>query len=93
MWRAYVDACVALADGLGSSARKVVMESMASPEPPVHGERTLGFRSQQTQDPPTHRVNLPEERPFGFRIDAHSQPARPLQEPRGPLRDPGGPRA
>jgi transcriptional regulator with XRE-family HTH domain len=41
MWRAYVDACVALADGLGSSARRIVRESSGH-EPP---DRPLGFRS------------------------------------------------
>ena len=46
MWRAYVDACVALADGLSASARRVVRESMsgrddAGQEP----DRPLGFRS------------------------------------------------
>jgi transcriptional regulator with XRE-family HTH domain len=47
MWRAYVEACVALADGLGVSARRVVRQSLqerersSSDEPP---ERPLGFR-------------------------------------------------
>jgi transcriptional regulator with XRE-family HTH domain len=44
MWRAYVDACVALAEGLSASARRVVRESMrdeAGQEP----DRPLGFRS------------------------------------------------
>jgi len=52
MWRAYVEACVALADGLGSSARSVVRQSIeeldrARPsedeEPPP--DRPLGFRT------------------------------------------------
>ena len=46
MWRAYVEACVALADGLSTSARRVVRESIQqqgpSDEPPPP-ERTLGF--------------------------------------------------
>ena len=48
MWRAYVDACVALADGLGASARRVVRQSIeelgqtGSQEPPP--DRPLGFR-------------------------------------------------
>jgi transcriptional regulator with XRE-family HTH domain len=48
MWRAYVDACIALADGLGTSARRVVRESMlqhserGGSEGP---ERPLGFQS------------------------------------------------
>jgi transcriptional regulator with XRE-family HTH domain len=37
MWRAYVEACVALADGLAGSARSVVRESMTA-------DRPLGFR-------------------------------------------------
>lgn len=43
MWRAYVEACVALADGLAGSAKRVVRESMTGhdTEPP---ERPLGFR-------------------------------------------------
>ena len=50
MWRAYVEACVALADGLGVSARRALREQIQKPdgteddhdEPP---ERPLGFRS------------------------------------------------
>jgi transcriptional regulator with XRE-family HTH domain len=48
MWRAYVDACVALADGLGASARRVVRQSIeelgqsGADEPPP--DRPLGFR-------------------------------------------------
>jgi transcriptional regulator with XRE-family HTH domain len=47
MWRAYVEACVALADGLGSSARRALRESLgeadrARPDDPP--ERPLGFR-------------------------------------------------
>src|SRR5262245_750404 len=46
MWRAYVDACVALAEGLGTSARRVVRESMAArDEPGPEPDRPLGFRS------------------------------------------------
>jgi transcriptional regulator with XRE-family HTH domain len=44
MWRAYVEACVALADGLAGSARRIVRESIsAADEPPP--DRPLGFRS------------------------------------------------
>src|SRR5438132_12330642 len=32
MWRAYVEACAALADGLGESARSAIRESLADPE-------------------------------------------------------------
>jgi len=51
MWRAYVEACVALADGLSTSAKRVVSESLvraaqaedqALPDPPP--DRPLGFR-------------------------------------------------
>jgi len=48
MWRAYVEACVALADGLSASAKRVVSESIvraaadAEHEPPP--DRPLGFR-------------------------------------------------
>ncbi|TME33767.1 MAG: helix-turn-helix transcriptional regulator [Chloroflexi bacterium] len=47
MWRAYVEACVALADGLGASATRAIRESleqledMPDDEPPP--ERPLGF--------------------------------------------------
>ena len=47
MWRAYVEACVALADGLGASATRAIRESieqleeMSDDEPPP--ERPLGF--------------------------------------------------
>jgi transcriptional regulator with XRE-family HTH domain len=40
MWRAYMEACVALADGLSGSARRIVRESMTQEPPP---ERPLGF--------------------------------------------------
>src|SRR5262249_37563926 len=65
MWRAYVDACVALADGLGTSARKVVRESLTAAEPPARADRPLGFSSQVTHEPPTQHTT--EVRPFGFR--------------------------
>jgi transcriptional regulator with XRE-family HTH domain len=45
MWQAYVDACVALADGLGGSAARAIRESLEGAaeddEPPP--ERPLGF--------------------------------------------------
>jgi len=43
MWRAYMDACVALADGLSGSARRVVRDSMPSDDEPPHSERHIGF--------------------------------------------------
>ena len=58
MWRAYVEACLALADGLGASASRALRESLGRleeaaddeppPERPDHEpppERPLGFRS------------------------------------------------
>jgi transcriptional regulator with XRE-family HTH domain len=49
MWRAYVEACVALAEGLSTSAKRVVSESLqraaaadAEHNPPP--DRPLGFR-------------------------------------------------
>ena len=51
MWRAYVEACLALADGLGASASRAIRESLGrleeisddEDEPPP--ERPLGFRT------------------------------------------------
>src|SRR5436305_14758759 len=47
MWRAYVEACVALAEGLSTSAKRVVRESMTVRDEPGGQEpdRPLGFRS------------------------------------------------
>ncbi|MDQ6670711.1 MAG: helix-turn-helix domain-containing protein [Chloroflexota bacterium] len=50
MWRAYVEACVALADGLSASSRRIVDESVGqlgeTPEEDPHPpERPLGFRA------------------------------------------------
>jgi transcriptional regulator with XRE-family HTH domain len=47
MWRAYVEACVALADGLSSSARRALRQSLQEADPPGSDEppdRPLGFR-------------------------------------------------
>ncbi len=46
MWRAYVEACVALADGLGSSARRALSQSLqdTDAEGTEQPERHLGFR-------------------------------------------------
>jgi transcriptional regulator with XRE-family HTH domain len=48
MWRAYVEACVALAEGLRSSTRRVVGESLKRIEQSTEDEqppdRPLGFR-------------------------------------------------
>jgi transcriptional regulator with XRE-family HTH domain len=43
MWRAYIEACVALADGLAGSARSIVRDSQTS-------ERPLGFRTPKEED-------------------------------------------
>src|SRR5579859_4060118 len=51
MWRAYVEACVALADGLGSSARRALSQSL---------KEAAGQRAQTDDD-------VPPERPLGFR--------------------------
>jgi transcriptional regulator with XRE-family HTH domain len=51
MWRAYIEACVALADGLNASATRVVRDSPASPaEPPETPppDRPLGFNPRPT---------------------------------------------
>jgi transcriptional regulator with XRE-family HTH domain len=48
MWRAYVEACVALADGLSTSTRRVVSQSIGEAEESEHEphpDRPLGFRS------------------------------------------------
>jgi transcriptional regulator with XRE-family HTH domain len=48
MWRAYVEACVALADGLSASAQRVLHEAAdeAAPHPP------MGFRAKAGHEPP-----------------------------------------
>jgi transcriptional regulator with XRE-family HTH domain len=47
MWRSYLEACVALADGLSSSARRVVRQSLEELDRPGRDEpppdRPLGF--------------------------------------------------
>ena len=47
MWRAYIEACVALADGLGASATRALRQSLEQTEkksPDDEPERPLGFR-------------------------------------------------
>jgi transcriptional regulator with XRE-family HTH domain len=50
MWRAYVEACIALADGLGSSTRRALRDTLnerersRADEPSPPPERPLGFR-------------------------------------------------
>ena len=53
MWRAYVDACVALAEGLGSSARQVVTQSLQELE------RGRAAEDVEADEPPP-------DRPLGF---------------------------
>jgi transcriptional regulator with XRE-family HTH domain len=43
MWRAYVEACVALADGLSTSTRRVLKDAERSPTENAPSERHLGF--------------------------------------------------
>ena len=48
MWRAYVEACVALADGLSASANRIARQSGDqvgdAPDHPHSPDRPLGFR-------------------------------------------------
>ena len=53
MWRAYVEACVALADGLGASANRALRESL---------EDLGNARTEQDKDD-----DPPPDRPLGFR--------------------------
>jgi transcriptional regulator with XRE-family HTH domain len=49
MWRAYIEACVALADGLSASTTRIVRESLGesgeSPDDAHPPDRPLGFRA------------------------------------------------
>jgi transcriptional regulator with XRE-family HTH domain len=60
MWRAYVEACVALADGLGSSARRALRESV--PE-----SRSAGDHPSASDSPAASPPDRPHDRPLGFR--------------------------
>jgi transcriptional regulator with XRE-family HTH domain len=78
MWRAYVEACVALADGLNSSARMALSESLGAaaaaepssgdpgrqlmPAPPAEPGASQPSRAAE-DEPPDRR----SERPLGFR--------------------------
>ena len=55
MWRAYVEACVGLADGLGASAGRAIRESIRDLE--------AAASESDDDDGPTE----PPERPLGFR--------------------------
>ncbi|MBV9602628.1 MAG: helix-turn-helix transcriptional regulator [Chloroflexi bacterium] len=59
MWRAYVEACVALAEGLSASTRRALRESL--PEPRSAGEPPISDAS--AEGPPERR----HDRPLGFR--------------------------
>jgi transcriptional regulator with XRE-family HTH domain len=59
MWRAYMEACVALADGLGGSARRIVRESLESSlDRSQDNLPPMGF--PKTEDP---RPNTQNRRP------------------------------
>lgn len=50
MWRAYVEACIALGDTLAESMTRVLRDSLAAPDAPLQEkteppERPLGFRA------------------------------------------------
>jgi transcriptional regulator with XRE-family HTH domain len=61
MWRAYVEACVALAEGLSTSAARAVRESLADAS-------TLAATDDGTDgDDERHTHEPPPERPLGFR--------------------------
>jgi anti-sigma factor ChrR (cupin superfamily) len=60
MWRAYMEACVALADGLSGAARRVVRQSLAAAEsdaplPPMGFRPTAGPARHGTPEEDTHR--------------------------------------
>src|SRR5262249_7622910 len=62
MWRAYLEACVALADGLSASARRVVRESIQDLNRAAPTSRQSG-RSVSTLSPSREGVTSVMERP------------------------------
>jgi transcriptional regulator with XRE-family HTH domain len=60
MWRAYVEACVALAEGLSSSARRALGESVAE-------SRLADDDALPSDSSPTHLPDTHHDRPLGFR--------------------------
>jgi len=69
MWRSYVEACVALADGLSASARGVLRESVEPAAPP------MGFRSHPSA---SHGLGPAGGEPS--RPQPHEGPSGPAQE-------------
>src|SRR5262249_49726429 len=80
MWRAYVEACVALADGLNSSARLALGESLGSlgagEDDPAGTERKYRLApgppanrgaSDGSRGPDGEPPERPRDRPLGFR--------------------------
>jgi len=70
MWRAYVEACVALADGLSSSARRALQESLGDPDrPEPRGKRRSVTERSAHDAPPSEGAppDKPSHRPIGFR--------------------------
>jgi transcriptional regulator with XRE-family HTH domain len=72
MWRAYVEACVALAEGLSSSATRALRESLDQPprraasdaEPPSRADPTSGSPGLSEDEGPSEQSH---HRPLGFR--------------------------
>jgi transcriptional regulator with XRE-family HTH domain len=70
MWRAYVEACVALADGLNSSARQALQESLGDSGPPESRGERRPVTEPSTQDAAGSQdpqPDKPSHRPIGFR--------------------------
>ncbi|MBV9175043.1 MAG: helix-turn-helix domain-containing protein [Chloroflexi bacterium] len=73
MWRAYMEACVALAEGLGGSARRIMRESL---EHPAHELPPIGFPQTQSHTQ-THTQSQTH-----VRTDTETQPnSKPAKEP------------
>ena len=71
MWRSYVEACVALADGLSASARGVLRESAEPAAPP------MGFRSHPNA---SHGPGSGPTAGEPARSHPHEGPSGPAQE-------------
>lgn len=74
MWRAYVEACVALADGLNSSARRALRESLDELDrgPSRGAPRSAAGPAADASTPDQPRSgdgppDRPHDRPLGFR--------------------------
>jgi transcriptional regulator with XRE-family HTH domain len=64
MWRAYVEACVALADGLNTSARRALSESLEDLDLPSAGGPHASISELRPGEGPPERAH---DRPLGFR--------------------------